>query len=123
MESNQNLIRANKQPAYHATKTDGTESLRAKAPSLPDSEHLGNANFRTPSPTQAEILQDATQESDRVTLTVYTLESPEGFQNSHAWAASTQHPQVLLNTVLRPPVQAATTHAFPAGITPVHSRA
>lgn len=25
MESNQNLIRANKQPAYSVTKTDGTE--------------------------------------------------------------------------------------------------
>lgn len=98
MESNQNLIRANKQPAYHATKTDGTESRRAKAPSLPDSEHLGNANFRTPSPTQAEILQDTTQESHRVTQSgapnsVYTLESPEGFKNSAAWAASPQHPK------------------------------
>lgn len=37
MESNQNLIRANKQPAYDAMKTDGTESRGAKAPSLPDS--------------------------------------------------------------------------------------
>lgn len=40
MESNQNLIRANKQPAYNAMKTDGAESREAKAPSLPDTASI-----------------------------------------------------------------------------------
>lgn len=30
MESNQNLIRANKQPAYNATKTDGPRTKRRR---------------------------------------------------------------------------------------------
>jgi hypothetical protein len=34
MKSNQNLIRANKQPAYNATETDGTQSQVGEAKSF-----------------------------------------------------------------------------------------
>lgn len=41
MESNQNLIRANKQPAYNAMKTDGAQSRGAKAPCPQTASVLG----------------------------------------------------------------------------------
>lgn len=46
MKSNQNLIRANKQPAYNATKTDGAGNHTVKAPRLPDSSHLQECKFQ-----------------------------------------------------------------------------
>lgn len=81
MESNQNLIRANKQPAYNATKTDGTEARREGAAS-PDSQHPANANVRTHSPAGAETPRRPSQDP-RLQRT-----TPRGAKTPKAWAAS-----------------------------------
>ena len=50
MESNQNLIRANKPPACNTAKTDGAQNPEPRALRLPGSRPGGSQHFRTPSP-------------------------------------------------------------------------
>ena len=49
MESNQNLIRANKPPACNTAKTDGAQNPEPRALRLPGSRPGGSQHFRTPS--------------------------------------------------------------------------
>lgn len=89
MESNQNLIRANKQPAYNATKTDGTEARREGAAS-PDSQHPANANVRTHSPAGAETPRRPSRASPGRPSQDPRLQrtTPRGAKTPKAWAAS-----------------------------------
>lgn len=91
MERNQNLIRANKQPACNATKTDGTECHEAKALSLPDSHHLGNGDFRdtlthtsrnpAKHPQDSHLHTQTTAPGPVVCKAGYSSESPGEFSN------------------------------------------
>lgn len=69
MESNQNLIRANKQPAYNAMKTDGAESRERRHRVSQTQPASRECKFKGALTPQRETLQNTTRDSHHGTQT------------------------------------------------------